>query len=48
MEDIIISNDLHNINKIKDINFEKNGIFIYNALENGWTVTKKVKNSYIF
>ena len=44
--DIQINNDLESIKDIKDINLKKM-IFIFNALENGWGVTKN-GSSYIF
>jgi|TARA_Y100000992_G_scaffold297280_1_gene260652 hypothetical protein len=44
--DINIPNEFTDITNIDDIKFKKM-IFVYNALENGWTITKK-ENSYIF
>jgi hypothetical protein len=44
--DINIPNEFTDITNIDDIKFKKM-IFVYNALENGWTSTKK-ENSYIF
>jgi hypothetical protein len=44
--DINISNNLSNKSNIEDITLKKM-IFVFNALENGWTITKK-NNSYIF
>ena len=44
--DINILSDFTNTSSINDSKLKKM-IFVYNALENGWTITKK-ENSYIF